>query len=44
MGIVYDYTDIHAFKGAVENAALWATDFRCLNNSRELVYPSSPDC
>lgn len=38
MGIVYHYTDSQAFKGIVENAALWATDFRYLNDSRELVY------
>lgn len=38
MAIVYHYTDTQAFKGVVENAALWATDFRYLNDSGELVY------
>ena len=34
--IVYHYTDTQAFAGIVENAALWATNFRYLNDSREL--------
>jgi len=38
VGIVYHYTDTQAFKGVIEKAALWATDFRYLNDSRELVY------
>ncbi|KWX19717.1 hypothetical protein AFM11_34305 [Mycolicibacterium wolinskyi] len=38
MGIVYHYTDSQAFKGVVENATLWATDFRYLNDSQELIY------
>ncbi len=38
MGIVYHYTDSQAFKDVAEKAALWATDFRYLNDSRELVY------
>ncbi|WP_322859250.1 DUF2971 domain-containing protein [Mycobacterium europaeum] len=38
MGIVYHYTDTQAFKGVIENAALWATDFRYLNDSGELVW------
>lgn len=38
MGIVYHYTDTQAFKGVVENAAVWATDFRYLNDSGELVW------
>lgn len=38
MGIVYHYTDTQAFKGVIEKAALWATDFRYLNDSGELVY------
>ena len=38
VGIVYYYTDTQAFEGVAEKAALWATDFRYLNNSRELVY------
>ena len=38
VGIVYHYTDTQAFKGDAEKAALWATDFRYLNDSRELVY------
>lgn len=38
MAIVYHYTDTQAFKGVVENGALWATDFRYLNDSGELVY------
>jgi hypothetical protein len=36
--IVYHYTDTQAFKGVVEKAALWGTDFRYLNDSLELVY------
>jgi hypothetical protein len=36
--IVYHYTDTQAFAGIVQNAALWATDFRYLNDSLELVY------
>jgi hypothetical protein len=36
--IVYHYTDSQALKGVVENAALWATDFRYLNDSQELIY------
>jgi Protein of unknown function (DUF2971) len=38
VGIVYHYTDTQGFKGVVETAAVWATDFRYLNDSRELVY------
>jgi truncated hemoglobin YjbI len=38
MGIVYHYTDPQALKGVVENAELWATDFRYLNDSQELIY------
>lgn len=38
MGIVYHYTDTQAFKGVIEKAALWATDFRYLNDSGELIY------
>jgi hypothetical protein len=38
VGIVYHYTDTQAFKGVIEKAALWATDFRYLNDSGELVY------
>ena len=38
VGIVYHYTDTQAFEGVAEKAALWATDFRYLNDSRELVY------
>lgn len=38
MGIVYHYANTQAFKGVVENAEVWATDFRYLNDSRELVY------
>jgi len=36
--IVYHYTDTQAFAGVVQNAALWATDFRYLNDSQELIY------
>lgn len=36
--IVYHYTDTQAFKGVVEKAALWGTDFRYLNDSLELVH------
>jgi hypothetical protein len=35
---VFHYTDTQAFKGVVEKAALWGTDFRYLNDSLELVY------
>ncbi|MFN3007031.1 DUF2971 domain-containing protein [Mycolicibacterium wolinskyi] len=38
MAIVYHYTDAQGFKGVVEKAAVWATDFRYLNDSRELIY------
>jgi hypothetical protein len=38
VAIVYHYTDTQAFKGVIEKAALWATDFRYLNDSGELVY------
>lgn len=38
MDIVYHYTDAQGFKGVVEKAAVWATDFRYLNDSRELIY------
>lgn len=36
--ILYHYTDAQALKGVLENAALWATDFRYLNDSQELIY------
>lgn len=36
--IVYHYTDTQALKGIVENATLWGTDFRYLNDSQELIY------
>ena len=36
--IVYHYTDTQAFKGVVEKKELWATEFRYLNDSLELVY------
>jgi hypothetical protein len=36
--IVYHYTDVAAFTGVIENTAVWATDFRYLNDSKELVY------
>jgi hypothetical protein len=38
VAIVYHYTETQAFAGIVEKAALWATDFRYLNDSRELRY------
>ncbi|SHU93320.1 Protein of uncharacterised function (DUF2971) [Mycobacteroides abscessus subsp. abscessus] len=38
MRILYHYTNAQAFQGVVESAELWATDFRYLNDSRELVY------
>jgi hypothetical protein len=38
VSIVYHYANTQAFKGVVENAEVWATDFRYLNDSRELVY------
>jgi len=40
--IVYHYTDTQAFAGILEKAALWATDFRYLNDSRELRYAWNP--
>jgi hypothetical protein len=40
--IVYHYTDTQAFAGILEKAALWATDFRYLNDSRELRYAWDP--
>jgi hypothetical protein len=42
VAIVYHYTDTKAFAGIVEKAALWATDFRYLNDSRELRYAWDP--
>lgn len=42
MATVYHYTDAQAFAGIVQNAALWATDFRYLNDSRELSYAWDP--
>ena len=42
MSIVYHYTDIQAFQGVVETTQLWATDFRYLNDSQELVYTWVP--
>lgn len=42
MAVVYHYTDTQAFAGIVEKAALWATDFRYLNDSRELRYAWDP--
>lgn len=42
MAIVYHYTDTQAFAGIVEKAALSATDFRYLNDSRELRYAWDP--
>lgn len=39
---VYHYTDAQAFAGIIQNAALWATDFRYLNDSRELRYAWEP--
>jgi hypothetical protein len=40
--IVYHYTDMQAFGGMVERTGLWATDFRYLNDSRELTYTWEP--
>jgi hypothetical protein len=40
--IVYHYTGTQAFAGIVEKAALWATDFRYLNDARELRYTWDP--
>jgi hypothetical protein len=42
VAIVYHYTDTQAFAGILEKAALWATDFRYLNDSRELTYTWDP--
>lgn len=36
--LVYHYTDTQAFQGMVEKKEIWATDFRYLNDSLELVY------
>jgi Protein of unknown function (DUF2971) len=42
VAIVYHYTDAQAFAGILEKAALRATDFRYLNDSRELRYAWDP--
>lgn len=42
MALVYHYTDTQAFAGIVGKAALWATDFRYLNDARELSYAWDP--
>jgi len=39
---IYHYTDVNAFANIVEKAELWATDFRYLNDSRELSYAWRP--
>lgn len=36
--LLYQYTDITALQGIVENKVLWATHFRYLNDKRELDY------
>lgn len=38
MAIVYHYASAQAFKGVIESAQVWGTDFRYLNDSRELIY------
>jgi hypothetical protein len=42
VAIVYHYADPQAFVGIIRNAALWATDFRYLNDSRELRHAWDP--
>ncbi len=42
MGIIYHYTGPDAFSKIVKNTKLWATDFRYLNDSTELVYVWKP--
>jgi hypothetical protein len=39
---LYHYTDARALIGIVESRALWATDFRYLNDGKELLYPYEP--
>lgn len=36
--IVYQYTDATAFNGILDKKAIWATDYRYLNDGQELVY------
>ncbi|MCV7277037.1 DUF2971 domain-containing protein [Mycolicibacter arupensis] len=42
MPAIYHYTDAQAFAKIIENAELWATDFRYLNDSREFRYAWKP--
>ena len=39
---LYHYTDARGLLGIVESRALWATDFRYLNEGKELLYPYEP--
>lgn len=36
--LVHHYTDTQGFTGVIEKSAIWATDFRYLNDSKELIY------
>lgn len=42
VGIIYHYTGPDAFSKILENTTLWATDFRYLNDSTELIYVWEP--
>jgi hypothetical protein len=39
---LYHYTDARGLLGIIESRALWATDFRYLNDGKELLYPYEP--
>lgn len=39
---LYHYTDARGLLGIIETRALWATDFRYLNDGKELLYPYEP--
>jgi hypothetical protein len=39
---LYHYTDARGLIGIVESRTLWATDFRYLNDGKELLYPYEP--
>ncbi len=36
-GLLYHYTDTAGFEGIIKNRCLWATDYRFLNDRREMV-------
>jgi hypothetical protein len=39
---LYHYTDARGLIGIIESRVLWATDFRYLNDGKELLYPYEP--